>query len=96
MDLRFGASWRIGEASVLERESVSTFEVDPARPGDASARGEHAFRMVRPNHVTESRADLAVQATATHFHLSIDLVVSVNDAVHFSRHWAESLPRQLL
>ena len=96
VDLRFGASWRIGEASVLERESVSTFEVDPARPGDASARGEHAFRMVRSNHVTESRADLAVQATATHFHLSIDLVVSVNDAVHFSRHWAESVPRQLL
>jgi hypothetical protein len=54
------------------------------------------FRMVRPNQVTESRANLAVQATATHFHLSIDLVVSVNDALHFSRHWAESVPRQLL
>jgi hypothetical protein len=96
VDLRYEANWRVGEASVFERESSSTFQVDPAQPSDASARGAHVFRVVRPNHVTESRADLAVQATATHFHLSIDLAVSVNDALHFSRHWAESVPRQLL
>jgi hypothetical protein len=54
------------------------------------------FRISRPNHVTEARADVAVQATATHFHVTIELVVEVNGALHFTKHWAESVARHYL
>jgi hypothetical protein len=52
--------------------------------------------MVRPNQVTEACADVAVQATATHFDITIDLMVRVNGALHFTKRWVESVPRQLL
>ena len=52
--------------------------------------------LLHPGSVTESRADVTVQATATHFHLTIELEVRVNDALHFTRHWAESVPRHYL
>jgi hypothetical protein len=82
--------------TVLERESSSTFQVEPHDPAYASARGRHTYRIVRPNHETLSRADVAVQATATHFHITIDLEVRINDAPHFRRHWIESVSRQYL
>jgi hypothetical protein len=96
VDLRFCADWRVGDTAVVEREASSRFEVNPYDPGDAGAKGHHVFRLVRPNHVTEACADVAVQATATHFHITIELVVRVNGALHFSKHWVESVPRQYL
>jgi hypothetical protein len=51
---------------------------------------------VCPNQLTEARADVAVQATTTHFHLTIEVEVRVNGALHFTKHWAESVPRQYL
>jgi hypothetical protein len=96
VDLQWDGRLRVDDTTVIERQSSSRFDVDPRRPGDASARGRHVFRLVRPGSVTESRADVMVQATATHFHLVIELGVRVNGALHFTKHWAESLPRQYL
>jgi putative CocE/NonD family hydrolase len=96
VDLRFGASWRVSDTTVVERESSSSFDVNPHRPSDAGAEGRHIFRLVHPGRVTESCADVTVQATATHFHLAIELAVRVNGALHFTKHWAESVPRHYL
>ncbi|MCL7453440.1 MAG: CocE/NonD family hydrolase [Anaerolineae bacterium] len=96
VDLRFGADWRISDTAVIERQSSSTFELDPAQPADAAARARHVFRLVRPLHETEACADVAIQATATDFHITIELAVRVNGALHFTKYWAESLPRHLL
>lgn len=93
VQLEHGASWRVDDTTVVERQASSTFDVAPARPWDASARGRHVYRIVRPNQVVQGRADLSVQATATHFHLAIEVEVRVNDALHFARHWVESVPR---
>jgi hypothetical protein len=82
--------------TVVEAESTSCVEVDPRDPARASARGQHTYRLVRANRVTESCASVAVQATATHFHLTIDLDVRVNDVSHFARRWVESVRRVLL
>ena len=96
LDLEFGGRWRVGDTAVVEREASSRFDVNPCDPSDAGAKAHHIFRLVRPNHVTEACADVAVQATATHFHITIELVVEVNGALHFSKHWVESVPRQYL
>jgi putative CocE/NonD family hydrolase len=96
VEIQWGGSWRVGDATVVERESSSSFDVNPRRPSDASARGRHIFRLVQPGSVTESRADVAVRATETHFHLAIELVVRVNGALHFKKHWVESVPRHYL
>jgi putative CocE/NonD family hydrolase len=94
VDLRFASSWPVGASAKLEREHTSRFDVNPHNPGDATGQGHHVFRIVRPNHVTEAVSDVAVQATVTHFHLTIDLAVRVNGALHFTKHWTESVPRQ--
>ena len=96
VDLHTGSRWRVSNTTVVERESSSSFDVNPHRPSDAGAQGRHIFRLVRPGSVTESRADVTVQATATHFHLAIELAVRVNGALHFTKHWAESVPRHYL
>jgi hypothetical protein len=71
-------------------------DVNPYDPADASAKARHLFRIVRPNHLIEARADVAVQASATHFHMTIELEVRVNSALHFTKHWIESVPRNHL
>jgi putative CocE/NonD family hydrolase len=93
VQLGHSASWRVNDTTVVEREASSTFEVVPSRPSDASAKGWHIYRIVRPNQVTQARADLAVQATTTHFHLTIEVEVRVNGALHFTKHWVDSVPR---
>jgi putative CocE/NonD family hydrolase len=95
-DLRYGGSWRVAGATVVERDSSSTFDLDPGDPAGASGRARHVFRVLRPNHETEARADVSVQGTATHFCITIELVVRVNGALHFTRRWAEAVPRQLV
>jgi putative CocE/NonD family hydrolase len=96
VELAFGSRRWTCQTTVVEQDSSSAFEVDPGRPSDASARGLHIFRLLRPNHEIRSSATVAVQATASHFHLTIDLEVRVNGAVHFAKHWLESLERHLL
>jgi hypothetical protein len=96
LDLQLGGTWRVGDTAIVERKASSRFDTDPYDPSDAGARAQHIFRIVRPNHVTEARADVAVQATTTHFHITIDLVVEVNGALHFTKRWVESVTRQLL
>jgi hypothetical protein len=94
VQLAHQTSWRVNDTTVIERAYSGTFDVAPARPADASAKAQHRYRMLRPNQATEGRADVAVQATATHFHLTIEVEVRVNGALHFTRRWAESVARQ--
>ena len=96
VDIRCDWTWRVDDRTVLVREASSTFDLDPEQPGHAGARGKHVFRIVRPKHWTQAQADVAVQATPAHFHITIELMVEVNGALHFTKHWAESVPRHYL
>jgi len=46
--------------------------------------------------VTEGSSDVLIQATATHFNVTIDLVLRVNGTIHHSKHWVKAVPRVLL
>jgi hypothetical protein len=96
VDIQWGTKWRVGATAVVERRSSSRSDVNPYDPSDAGARAEHVFRVSRPNQITEARADVAVQATATHFQVTIEVEVRVNGALHFTKRWAESVPRHYL
>jgi predicted acyl esterase len=87
---------RINETTVVRRENALVAEVDAANPAGASAHGRHVSRIARPTQVTEGRSDVFVQASPTHFHVTIDLELEVNGSRHFAKHWVESIERELL
>ena len=90
------ASFRVDARTVIERSWGSVSEVLPSDPAHASAHGWHVCRSSRPNQVIESRADTVIGSTATHLHITIDLVVRVNGAIHATRRWTETVPRAML
>jgi putative CocE/NonD family hydrolase len=87
---------RISSNTVLERRSKGSFEVDPDNPAHASAWGRHIKRIIRKNQEMEACSVITVQATKTHFHITIDLEVKMNKASTFTKRWLESVPRVLL
>ncbi len=94
VDIGLRSSWRLHTGAVVERESHSEFEIDPGDPAHASARGRHVYRIARAGLVTQACAEVVVQGAVNHFHVTIDLEVRINDVLHFTRRWVESVPRQ--
>jgi uncharacterized protein len=87
---------RINTTTLVERFFDLTTQVARADPSSASAYGRHVSRITRPSGVVESRSDVTIQATATHFHVLIELAVTANGVLHHSRQWTESVERVLL
>ena len=90
------SEFRVNDTTVIRREFSDVCELDPKDPAHASARGRTVCRITRPNVVIDSQADVFIQSTETHFHVTMEVAVRVNAAPHFSRRWVESVPRQLL
>ncbi len=88
--------YRVDDTTIIRREFSVVSQVDPRDPAHTSAHGQSVHYIYRPNHVIRGNSDLMIQATATHFHLTIDLDVRINDAPHFQRRWAASVERRLL
>ncbi|MHB1927946.1 MAG: CocE/NonD family hydrolase [Acidimicrobiales bacterium] len=91
-----GHTERVDHESVLRREYELTAHVDPDEPDRASARGRHTSTTTTNSGVTESTSTVGVQASATHFHVTIDLLVTVDGMPHHTRQWVRSFPRNLL
>jgi uncharacterized protein len=87
---------RINDTTVVRREYSLVADCHPDDPGSASAHGKHLSRITRPSSVMEGSSDVLIQATATHFDVTIDLELRVNGAIHHSKRWVESVPRVLL
>jgi predicted acyl esterase len=93
---REGHEERINDTTVVGREYSLVADCHPNDPASASARGRHRSRITRPSSVVEGSSDVLIQATATHFHVTVDLEVTVNGTLHHSKSWVESVPRVLL
>lgn len=87
---------RLNEHTVMQRKLSVRCEVDPRNPADASAYGQTMLAIVRSNQKIRGTSDVVVQASKTHFHVTISLEVRVNDAPYFSRRWVETIRRELL
>src|SRR5262249_6541546 len=66
---------------------------DPAR---ASIVGTHTYEIRRAGETVRVTAESTVRATATAFHLTINLTVTRNGRLFFQRKWLVSEPRRLL
>jgi hypothetical protein len=84
------------DGTLIERDLGCVCEVDPADPARATARGWHRCRSTRGERAVEARSDVLIESTASDFHVTIDLVVRVGEAIHFTRRWTETIPRALL
>lgn len=87
---------RLNEHTVMQRKLSVRCEVDPRNPAGASAHGQTMLGIVRSNQTIRGTSDVVVQASRTHFHVTINLEVRVNDALHFSKRWVETIRRELL
>ncbi len=96
VNLQSETDYRVNETTVIHREYSAAAKVDSNDPSSASIQGRHLSRIARPQHTVEGRSEVVIQGTATHFHVTIDLVISTNNVPHFSKRWIESVPRQLL
>jgi len=87
---------RINDATLITREYELISHVDADDPASASVRGRHTSTIIRPNAVTVGTSAVSIQGTPTHFHVTIDLMVTVDGMPHHTRQWTESVPRHLL
>jgi len=88
--------FRVNDTTLIRRDNSVVCQVHPGDPANASARGRAVHQIIRPNHTVRGVSAMLVEATATHFHVTIDLNLYVNEAMHFSKRWVESAPRRLL
>ncbi len=94
--MKIDGSIRLTKHTTIARESSGIFEVDPSDPAHATGRGRHKIAMKSGDQRIQARSEIYVQATAKHFHLTINLIVEVNDSPYASRRWTESIPRRML
>jgi hypothetical protein len=66
---------------------------DPAR---ASIVGTHTYVLEREDGTFEISAESTVRATATAFHITVNLTVTRNGKPFFHKRWMASEPRRLL
>jgi len=84
--------------STTEVTSDAQFQVWASNrdPADVVATGRHHRRVTRSDGITVVEATCTVRSTATAFHVTIDLVVTVGGLLHHQRRWARSFTREWL
>jgi putative CocE/NonD family hydrolase len=65
-------------------------------PAKASIVGTHTYVLKREDGVFKIVAESSIRATATAFHIVIDLIVTRNGESFFEKQWMTSEPRKLL
>lgn len=88
--------FRVNDTTVIACESLIECQVPLSNPSQASARGRHISRIIQPAWTVENSSDLSILGTRTHFHITIDLVITINKSHHFNRRWVKSIPRNML
>jgi hypothetical protein len=65
-------------------------------PAQASIVGTHTYVLTREDGTFEISAESSIRATATAFHISINLNVTRNGKPYFQKKWLLTEPRKLL
>lgn len=85
-----------GNRGSLERRQSFRCSASAKDPAQASVSGTHTFVLRREDGVFEITAESTIRATATAFHVTIDLNVLHNGKPFFQKKWMVSEPRRLL
>ena len=93
-DVSSAAPGVAGRAGFREsRFRCTAWSKDPAR---ASIVGTHTYELKREDGTVNVTAECTVRATATAFHITINLTVTRNGKPFFHKQWMASEPRRLL
>jgi hypothetical protein len=82
--------------SVCYNERTIDCIASSIRPGDVSVKGVDIKRIETPNMVVEAKSMALTKSTESTFHLAINLDVTLNGMLHFSKKWMKSVPRNLI
>jgi hypothetical protein len=91
----FGYTDRVNDQTVVSRTYEFETHVDPRAPALTTAHGRHTSTIRRADGVIKAASTSTVRGSATRFHLTTEVMVTIDDAPHFSRSWSESIPRHL-
>jgi hypothetical protein len=80
----------------INTESQLTLSASNIDPADVSGIGRHHRKITRTDGETEVSSCYSIRSTATAFHTTIDLTVSINGHLHFQKGWTHTFPRELL
>lgn len=86
----------VGRESLVTDLSTIELWADLDRPSRCQAYGQQVYRIEWPVGVAETRADVSMQSTSQHFHLTVELVATWNGHTVTERRWAESIARDAL
>jgi|HigsolmetaAR201D_1030396.scaffolds.fasta_scaffold10820_2 putative CocE/NonD family hydrolase len=76
-----------------ERLVLTAFERDPAH---VHFYNTVDYRLTEHHNETAIRSSGTIRSTASHFHIDIELLVTLNGNMFFHKSWLESIPRHLL
>lgn len=96
-ELRFGRSYLAdGGTRRVERSFRLDARVDPAHPGQASARGHHRSVIIGDGFEISARATTTVRASSSALDVRIEVELRSSDRPAWRRIWRERIPRDLL
>ncbi|WP_157183083.1 CocE/NonD family hydrolase [Sciscionella marina] len=86
---------RVNAHTTVERHYDFHTHTDPDKPAQTSARGKHTSIIRRPSGTIQAVSATSIRGTDTHFHITIDLTLTIDDHPHHTRSWATTIPRNL-
>jgi predicted acyl esterase len=85
-----------GESFSLEEDCRIELTASDENPAEAYAKGTQHYQIVQPDGQTDVVGRAAIHSTAEHFHVNIELNISIDNEPFFNRRWVETIPRNFV
>jgi putative CocE/NonD family hydrolase len=86
----------LDRSTTVETECTGVCQVNPLDPAHASATGTVRSQIDRAGRRVQSTAKTTIQGSPSHLHVTISLLVEVDERPVSTRTWTESIARELL
>jgi len=94
--MRTAGRTRLNDRAEMDGEREVTAMVSEQEPALASVRGLSRTTLYWPDRTIDTRARGQIESTATAFHVTIQLEITMDGLPHFNKRWVRSFPRHLL
>src|SRR5262249_40100259 len=94
--LRTAHRARVGDDVEFSRGSEMNAVASERDPARATVRGLSWVTLYWPDRTIDTRARGQIESTATAFHVTIQLDVSMDGTPHFNKRWVRWIQRQLV
>jgi putative CocE/NonD family hydrolase len=94
--MRTGGRTRLSDSAEIEQQREVTATVSERDPAQATVRGLSRTTLYWPNRVIDTQARGQIESTMSHFHVTIQLHITMDGIPHFNKRWVRTIPRHLL